>query len=758
MANRILQVVLTGKDDGALGLMAKLGQTTEQTTGKVGGFGRVGTAAMLGVGAAAAGLALKSVQGFERIGSEVRTLQRYTGGSAEDMSKLRFVAQQTGLSMETLAKSLGLASKNMVKSKDTVADFGIVSRTSTGAIRPMNEILLDVAEKFQKMPNGAEKTAYAMKLFGRSGAEMIPMLNRGKDGIAELMAQTEKYGLVLGDDQVEAVKKYKESQRQLTASLEGLEVKVGTAVIPRLTQMTTVMSQIPGPVMNIAGPVLGAGVAFAGLALVVDKVRSAAAPAMSVLSNLNSKISGGEGVTAAATARMGGYALAIGLVLAANEKMKSDSAEFSAKMFKGLDFTDLDQSNAKLGQTKQQILDGMHRWQEYGAVEKLVHITEGKNLRDAGAQFEEHAKHQRAAIIAVQDLDVALHQSSRETKALLSSLNIDPTTVPFDKLVDVLGRLKAGTITAGQAQLELSKAADDAAGSEADLGKATEDAAKIRGDANKKWKDATGVLKDYFGEAKSHVDLERSVAESADAFAQTLVDNNKTLWGAWKIGTKEGRENQKAFEDAATAALDLGLANVQAGGDIGQNAQAVNDQVGRLREQAIRYGISAAAVDDLIARLHLTPPEVNTQFNAPGLAEARANVEALNNAIGPLQGGLQGVVATAGTLVAKIAGSSFGAAVGRLTGGQIHASGGNLVHGLNLLGDRGPELVNVDNGGNVTTAGSTARALAGGGGTTINVNVAGSVVSERDLFTVLQRAALEAQRVSATPVLPGVSG
>ena len=53
-----------------------------------------------------------------------------------------------------------------------------------------NEILLETADKFKGLPNGVDKTAIALKLFGRSGKDMIPVLNLGSKGIQELQKKS----------------------------------------------------------------------------------------------------------------------------------------------------------------------------------------------------------------------------------------------------------------------------------------------------------------------------------------------------------------------------------------------------------------------------------------------------------------------------------------------------------------------------------------------------------------------------------------
>jgi hypothetical protein len=49
---------------------------------------------------------------------------------------------------------------------------------------------------FKNMDDGPKKVALAMQLFGKSGRELIPILNLGSDGIEQLNQKMEEYGVV----------------------------------------------------------------------------------------------------------------------------------------------------------------------------------------------------------------------------------------------------------------------------------------------------------------------------------------------------------------------------------------------------------------------------------------------------------------------------------------------------------------------------------------------------------------------------------
>jgi hypothetical protein len=84
-------------------------------------------------------------------------------------------------------------------------------------------------------------------------------------------------------------------------------------------------------------------------------------------------------------------------------------------------------------------------------------------------------------------------------------------------------------------------------------------------------------------------------------------------------------------------------------------------------------------------------------------------------------------------------GSPSGAGRVRRSGGPIGAAAGGIRSNMTLVGEEGPELVDLPTGSRVWPASNTGQMLGGGGGPNIylTVNVQGSVTSERDLVGVI---------------------
>jgi hypothetical protein len=273
-----LMILITGDASSAIGEMKKLAGETEKNLGRAGGdvgkFSQNATkigAGMVAVGTGLLATAISAASTTTDLGREVMKLQRYTGMSAESASKLAYSAKMSGVGVDDLAIGIGKLSKTMANSPDKLTKFGIEAKTADGKLRTMTDVLGDVANRFKKMGPGTEATAASLDLFGKSGANLLPFLLKGKDGIQELSDEAEKMGLVLTQDNVDAVKKNIVAQRELSAAVNGAKVEIGNRMLPILTKFTELVTGIPGPVRDVIGPVvvLGGAVLVTGGAFLI---------------------------------------------------------------------------------------------------------------------------------------------------------------------------------------------------------------------------------------------------------------------------------------------------------------------------------------------------------------------------------------------------------------------------------------------------------------------------------------------------------
>jgi hypothetical protein len=203
-------------------------------------FGKIAAVTGIAAGAAIGAIVKKTADA----GDAIHDLAERTGVSAKILSSYKLAADQAGTSLEGLATGFRGLSSRMMDAKNGLAEsqrafdtLGVSVMDSTGELRPMNDVLLDVAERFSKMENGATKAALAQDVFGRSGMDLIPMLNLGAEGLAETVKQAERLGIVFDDKAAAAADRFNDVMTELRSAFTGMRNDIGNALIPAFTKI-----------------------------------------------------------------------------------------------------------------------------------------------------------------------------------------------------------------------------------------------------------------------------------------------------------------------------------------------------------------------------------------------------------------------------------------------------------------------------------------------------------------------------------------
>jgi hypothetical protein len=261
------------------------------------GVGGLGLAA--GIGAVGA-FGAKSVGAFETAGKSALTMQRYMGGSIEDASRLGHAFTMTGLDTETAAKSMGILSKHIGTNDKAAQSLGIALKDQNGQLKPMGELLPQISDKFAKMQSGPEKTALALKLFGKSGMTMMPFLNKGSAGIKALTEESDKLGTTLTTKDVQAVKDSTANKRKMGEAVKGLQISIGKELLPMIVKFVSFLTERVVPAISgvvhwmqehkalvtIVGGVLGGLIVGLGAFVKIMQVVKAVTGAWTIAQNL----------------------------------------------------------------------------------------------------------------------------------------------------------------------------------------------------------------------------------------------------------------------------------------------------------------------------------------------------------------------------------------------------------------------------------------------------------------------------------------
>jgi lambda family phage tail tape measure protein len=210
-------------------------------------LGKLGPAGLIaGASIAALGVGMSAlVMPVARVGDEFLKLSQKTGVSVEALTALDYAAKLSDVTTEGLTKALQKLSVAMFETQvngqegsAALKALGVSATDAHGQIRPTEAVLLDLAEKFADMPDGADKAALAIKLLGKEGLAIIPFLNQGREGITALMEEAQRLGLVISEDVARASEVFNDNLTRLSAIFEGVQRQIGAAVIPILADFT----------------------------------------------------------------------------------------------------------------------------------------------------------------------------------------------------------------------------------------------------------------------------------------------------------------------------------------------------------------------------------------------------------------------------------------------------------------------------------------------------------------------------------------
>jgi hypothetical protein len=257
---------------------------------------------------------------------------------ARDTAKL---TRQTGMDTESASAWVSMAKSRNIETSQLTRAFTAFSQKLRGAeggskaavkafedlglsqeqLKGMNfdQTLMATADAFEKLPAGADKAALAQQLFGRGAQDLLPLLNLGSEGLREQMDVMKKHGLTMDKEGVQKGLELAKAQREITATVEGLKLQIGTALIPVMVALANVfkpviaafswgMQNIPG----FSAIVIALAAALGGLLIA------------SVIASAFGVLAGAFGLTSAALLGLIGTALvaaapfiAIGVAVAA---------------------------------------------------------------------------------------------------------------------------------------------------------------------------------------------------------------------------------------------------------------------------------------------------------------------------------------------------------------------------------------------------------------------------------------------------------
>lgn len=238
------KIIITGDSTGAVAAVKRLSSELsglQSISAKALSFGGA-----LSVAAVVTGLTAITKAAIDQ-GDALNKMSQKTGIAVEDLGKLQYAADLSGVSAEALQKGLTSLAVGMVEAASgagpMAAEYkklGISLRNTDGTMKSSLDVLGELADRFQQMPDGVEKTNLAVDIFGKKmGAEMIPLLNSGAAALKAMGDDAQSLGLVMSGDLAKKSEEFNDNLTRLSKLSSAAGIQIANALIPSLNALIT---------------------------------------------------------------------------------------------------------------------------------------------------------------------------------------------------------------------------------------------------------------------------------------------------------------------------------------------------------------------------------------------------------------------------------------------------------------------------------------------------------------------------------------
>jgi tetratricopeptide (TPR) repeat protein len=206
--------------------------------------------AFAGIGAVAVGQFLtRTAMSAIQYGDELQKAAVKSGIAVEQLSALSYAAKQSDIDLGSLSTALRKMQVNLSQAtsggkaqKETLDALGI-SLEQLKNLAPDQQFEL-LADRINALTNPADKARAAVEVFGKAGADLLPLFEKGAEGIRIAREEAEALGLVISTDQVQKLAQADEAIKKLSQSFSGMARILTAMVAGPLTEFFNLITRL----------------------------------------------------------------------------------------------------------------------------------------------------------------------------------------------------------------------------------------------------------------------------------------------------------------------------------------------------------------------------------------------------------------------------------------------------------------------------------------------------------------------------------
>jgi hypothetical protein len=189
--------------------------------------------------------AFDAFAGLNKFNVDMANTTAILQGNAQAASTWLAVSDLMAISVESLDRSfVHLSSVMNSGGNPALKQMGINAEDAHGKLKLINQVVLESADYFQRHAGASNNAALANELFGRSGYELVPILEMGRKGLADVAAEASKYGLILDSAAIKRNAAFTYQLKLAGLAAKGLAISVGNAVLPAITTLAMALAKV----------------------------------------------------------------------------------------------------------------------------------------------------------------------------------------------------------------------------------------------------------------------------------------------------------------------------------------------------------------------------------------------------------------------------------------------------------------------------------------------------------------------------------
>lgn len=237
MADENIRIILTAVDKTRSGL-SSVSRGLKSVVGAIFSM-KSALASLLG----AAGIGLMVKQSLAATDALAKTAAKI-GTTTESLSRLQYAASLSGLSIEQTNMALQRFVRRTAEAAQGTGEAQVALRelgldASKLSKQPLHIAMMNLADAFGNVDDGAQRLRIAFKLFDSEGAAFVNLLTAGSAGLVDMYVNAQLVGAVMSGSVARAVEKTNDAFTRLGFLFKGVRDQIVGALAPAMEELVT---------------------------------------------------------------------------------------------------------------------------------------------------------------------------------------------------------------------------------------------------------------------------------------------------------------------------------------------------------------------------------------------------------------------------------------------------------------------------------------------------------------------------------------